>query len=134
MAGLNLAKVVIRVRFLWYNRTMPYKDITKQKQAQHESYIRNRDKVRLANKSTKEKRYELIRQLKEQTPCMDCGIQYPYFVMEYDHRDPLTKVGDVNRLLRIASMEAVYQEIEKCDLVCANCHKFRSHERRPTVR
>lgn len=61
-------------------------------------------------------------------PCADCGQFLPWYVMEFDHveeRGPkLFVVGGGNRAL--GKLQA---EIEKCDVVCANCHKIRTHER-----
>ena len=72
---------------------------------------------------------EYIREQKNK-PCTDCGIQYPYYVMQFDHvpeRGPklftLTK-SQCNR-----SLKSIKAEIAKCDLVCANCHFERTHQR-----
>lgn len=60
--------------------------------------------------------------------CVDCGLQYPAYVLDWDHRPGEEKVASVAYLARrsIALFEA---EIAKCDLVCANCHRIRTHER-----
>lgn len=57
-------------------------------------------------------------------PCQDCGVEYPPYVMDFDHRDPSSKRANVSRLNHIAAVKA---EIAKCDLVCANCHRERTH-------
>jgi hypothetical protein len=66
----------------------------------------------------------LIRTAKEK-PCADCGVQYPYFVMDFDHRDPSQKVACIN-VLAWCSEQALREEIAKCDVVCANCHRMRT--------
>jgi len=59
-------------------------------------------------------------------PCADCGIAYPSWCMHFDHtRD---KIRNVSRM-RSSSLKAILDEIEKCDLVCANCHGTRSQLR-----
>ena len=58
-------------------------------------------------------------------PCVDCGIRYPPYVMDFDHRDPATKKKAVSR---IHSIQMAADEIAKCDLVCANCHRERTHQ------
>lgn len=66
--------------------------------------------------------------IKEGRPCMDCGNVFPPCVMDFDHRDPTQKVGGISTMTRCTrSMAAILQEIEKCDLVCANCHRIRTH-------
>lgn len=63
-------------------------------------------------------------------PCMDCGIQYPYYVMQFDHIRG-TKIADISTMCKLpVSREQLQKEIEKCDLVCANCHSERTHIRR----
>lgn len=47
--------------------------------------------------------------------------------MEFDHRDPTTKLFSVTVAVSASkrSKGAILREIEKCDLVCANCHRLR---------
>lgn len=60
-------------------------------------------------------------------PCADCGVEYPHFVMEFDHRDPLTKKFAIGAALSgTRSWKSIEAEIAKCDLVCANCHRIRT--------
>ena len=74
------------------------------------------------------KRRELVRQLKS-CPCADCGVQYPYYVMDFDHREGETKEYQLNRIDRMTT-RAILNEIKKCDVVCANCHRVRTYKRR----
>ncbi len=49
--------------------------------------------------------------------------------MDFDHRDSSTKsfmLSDVSR----ATVKSLLKEIEKCDVVCANCHRERTQRRR----
>jgi hypothetical protein len=73
------------------------------------------------------KRRELVRQIKSRG-CADCGIQYPFYVMDFDHREGETKEYELNRIDRMTT-RALLREIEKCDVVCANCHRERTHQR-----
>ncbi len=70
-----------------------------------------------------------IQQAKEDKPCADCNIVYPYYVMDFDHVRGI-KVCNLSRARDYnLSLEAVQAEIDKCDLVCANCHRERSFKR-----
>jgi hypothetical protein len=70
-----------------------------------------------------------VRALKEVTPCTDCGINYPYYVMDFDHLSD--KEYQISAMLSQGySMETVQKEIDKCEIVCSNCHRIRTHERR----
>lgn len=60
-------------------------------------------------------------------PCVDCGVSYPPYVMDFDHRDPTLKLKSVGAMALSASWKAIEAEIAKCDLVCANCHRERTY-------
>jgi len=62
----------------------------------------------------------------KKSPCFDCGGEYPVYVMEFDHCRG-EKYKNVSELY--VSLAATVREANKCDVVCANCHKVRTHER-----
>jgi hypothetical protein len=65
--------------------------------------------------------------LKEGKPCTDCGRTYPPYVMEWDHLPGFVKtlvLADVRRAAH--SRKRILEELEKCELVCANCHRERT--------
>jgi hypothetical protein len=51
--------------------------------------------------------------------------------MDFDHPTDTVKTGEISKLLggRVKGMAFILAEIEKCDIVCANCHRIRSHKR-----
>lgn len=59
-------------------------------------------------------------------PCMDCGGRFPHYVMHFDHPDPKIKTFNISQKACKGLTPAVLAEIEKCDLVCANCHAIRT--------
>lgn len=72
------------------------------------------------------KRRALISEYKS-VPCADCGVEYPPYVMQFDHlRDKLYEIADNYRM----ALDKLLIEIEKCDVVCANCHAERTERRR----
>jgi len=68
-----------------------------------------------------------VKDRKEGRSCQDCGRCFPPEAMDFDHRPGAGKKRDVSRCISV-SMAA--EEIKKCDLVCANCHRKRTHDRR----
>jgi hypothetical protein len=60
--------------------------------------------------------------------CMDCGVKYPPYVMDFDHVRG-EKRADVSKLTRGYSVDSIAAEIAKCDLVCSNCHRIRTYKR-----
>lgn len=60
-------------------------------------------------------------------PCADCGLEYPSVVMDFDHRDPKAKRFNISDAT-YRPRAIVLLEIEKCDIVCANCHRLRTQK------
>ena len=61
-------------------------------------------------------------------PCRDCGGTFPPVAMDFDHVRGV-KVTDLARMSQM-SWDLVLDEVAKCDLVCANCHRVRTQSRR----
>jgi hypothetical protein len=77
----------------------------------------------------KKDRVRDIRIAAKSVPCADCGVQYGYWVMHFDHvrgEKDFTISCHKNRSLSPRKLEA---EIAKCDVVCANCHAERTYYR-----
>jgi len=72
---------------------------------------------------------QYLRDLKTKTPCVDCGINYPYYVMDFDHVRG-QKQANVMELVSTLSKKRIDLEIAKCEIVCSNCHRIRTHIRR----
>ena len=79
----------------------------------------------------KQKAYlaQYIRDLKNTTPCMDCKLIYPYYVMDFDHVRG-RKHANVMELIKSLSKKKIDEEIAKCEIVCSNCHRIRTYMRR----
>jgi len=61
--------------------------------------------------------------------CLDCGISYPeepYVIFEFHHRDPSKKDVDWSKL-KLRTDDKIKKELDKCDLLCSNCHRKRHH-------
>lgn len=60
-------------------------------------------------------------------PCMDCGQRFPPYVMDFDHVGE--KRGNIAKMAT-SPRKAVLAEIAKCEVVCSNCHRIRTYNRR----
>jgi hypothetical protein len=85
----------------------------------HEDYRdkhnRSRNKIRLENAR---KVFEYL----SRNACINCGESDPV-VLEFDHRDRNEKIESISNLISNSSWERIKSEIEKCDVLCANCHR-----------
>jgi hypothetical protein len=57
--------------------------------------------------------------------CVDCG-ESDIIVLEFDHRNPKEKSGEVGKLAALGKFDTMLTEISKCDVVCSNCHAKRT--------
>jgi hypothetical protein len=64
-------------------------------------------------------------------PCVDCGETDPV-VLEFDHL--ADKEFDVGRALPYRNWQSILEEIEKCEVVCRNCHRRRESKRAGALR
>ena len=63
--------------------------------------------------------------------CMDCGMKVTrenYFCFDFDHREPMEKSFAISSKSRDVARATLEAEFDKCDLVCANCHRIRTHQ------
>ena len=100
------------------------------------SYYRSNHirQLALANQRNRSRRRELrkyVNSLKNR-PCVDCGNSYSTYVMDFDHRKGYRKKGNIGTLVNQSNLskENILDEINKCDLVCANCHRIRTYKRK----
>ena len=105
---------------------MPYKDPVKQKQAQHESYLRHKKKV--IQKSMKYKHDNQVwfkeTKLKDVSKgCSCCGHMGHPDDFDYHHADPSTKILAVSDMLGTYGRPKVIAEMAKCVIVCRSCHE-----------
>lgn len=66
---------------------------------------------------------------KENKGCMDCGEMYPSWMLDFDHKPEFEKIDSPTQMLHKYSWEKAMLEIEKCDIVCPNCHRIRTYSR-----
>lgn len=88
-----------------------------------------KDRAKKRNQEVVESIRKFIQEQKDK-PCQDCGIKYPYYVMDFDHRPGMKKIFNLAQMARIKpSLDVVIKEVEKCDVVCSNCHRIRTYNR-----
>lgn len=76
-------------------------------------------------KRTKRQAHKVMVIKLKQVPCADCGEVYPPYVMDFDHVRGEKKFT-ISQALD-GETEDLLAEIAKCDVVCANCHRERTH-------
>lgn len=68
----------------------------------------------------------MMHEIKEKHPCTDCGESFNYWQMDMDHVTG-EKVANINKI-QSGSKDALLEELKKCELTCAVCHRKRTCE------
>ena len=74
------------------------------------------------NQKYRQKMIALIREIKTQKGCVICGYKEHYAALDFHHRNPKTKSFNISENKTIGK-NTLLKEIEKCDVVCVNCHR-----------
>lgn len=87
--------------------------------------------MRAYNKAYREANYVLTRQKRQARKraiiaykggkCERCGYDRCMAALQFHHRDPKQKTRQIAVMLSWA-WARIMDEVDKCDLVCANCH------------
>jgi len=99
---------------------MPYKN--------KEDLYKNQQKTRDSNSR---KVWDLL----SLSECTDCKISDPR-VLQYDHIPGSDKKFSISRACSgmTISWKRIKEEIDKCEIVCANCHQIRTAQRGNFIR
>lgn len=54
--------------------------------------------------------------------CFQCGYQKSVWALQFHHRNSDEKEYEMGFLIRDRNKKLAMYEVEKCDLLCANCH------------
>lgn len=79
-------------------------------------------------KQTRAERRKFTQGIKLKRGCAICGYNENAVALTFHHTDPTTKKFNVSRASESGSMEKVLAEIEKCVVLCANCHLVLHHK------
>ncbi len=89
-------------------------------------------KVREERRSQKDLDRNIIRNYLfdylEKSKCVDCGTP-DILVLEFDHIDSSTKSHNISEMSGF-NLKLVVDEIAKCVVRCANCHRKKTHKER----
>lgn len=68
--------------------------------------------------------------LKIERGCYDCGGMFPPEALDFDHLPGKEKCFNIAKFLANKPCEEVLDEISKCQVVCATCHRIRTATRK----
>lgn len=99
------------------------RDIAKLKAAKARWYQKNRKRCLAKFHANRKIVVEYVWDLKCNSKCTRCSESDPA-CLDFHHRSASDKKDNVARLMGNGhSLKVVKEEIEKCDILCANCHR-----------
>jgi hypothetical protein len=112
--------------------TKKWKDnnIDKMREYRNEWYERNkeaeREKARIRGVQRRKEMKDWLFEYKSNLKCSKCGFSHPA-ALDFHHLDPTKKEANINDM-KNGGKEAMLKEIEKCIVLCANCHRIHHYE------
>ena len=89
----------------------------------------NRTQKRINDATRRAEIKKVIDDLKSSTSCADCGNYFPPIAMDFDH--VRGKNRSISGLVSGSyKLELILAEIALCEIVCACCHRIRTHDRK----
>ena len=116
---------------------MPFKDIEKKREYQRE-YKRRWYRENKAKHIGYVRNYDgniqkWFLEYKKSLSCENCTENHPA-CLEFHHLDPSEKKFSISTRRDRPSMKALLEEIAKCRVLCANCHRKEHWNQREEVR
>lgn len=70
-----------------------------------------------------------VQAIKVERGCTDCGYNAHPAALDFDHLPGQLKLGRLAAMACGSALKTIHAEIDKCEVVCANCHRVRTAER-----
>ena len=93
-----------------------------QKKYRKSHYLNNKKKYIDKAKVFTQSIIEWFIEYKKTLKCKECN-ESRYWVLDFHHRDPKEKDIEVSSLIRKGNKNKILEEVEKCDVLCSNCHR-----------
>lgn len=115
---------------------MAYKNKEDQAKASRDHYLKNAAKMKkraAANRDvTRVRNKKFIAEYLDKHPCVDCGEKDPV-VLDFDHVRGKKVKNVADAVNHGWSLKRIKDEIAKCEVRCANCHRRATHKRRTGI-
>jgi hypothetical protein len=109
------------------------------KEYNRQHYQNNRDLYYAHVEKRRSAMYAEVNAYKESVGCQDPRCtqheHLEHFCLDFDHLPKYNKFMNIADMIgRGYSMEKIWEEIEKCEVVCKMCHALRTHERKEVAK
>lgn len=113
-----------------YNGTQSY-CVECARLSSREHYNTNPDKYKKRTLDRVASLLEWLRGIKNNLSCGRCGEEH-IATLDFHHKDTKTKIGSIADLIckRRSSKKRILEEIDKCEVICSNCHRKEHYKER----
>lgn len=118
--------------FRWKNKSegkkhSQCKDCQKAQEKQHyKESVSRQESVKNTALAQKIRNAVFINGIKQNGQCEKCG-ESRFYVLDFHHKNREEKSGEIPQMIRSSSLETLQKEIDKCVLLCSNCHREFHH-------
>jgi len=109
---------------------MPYINKDDQKSCARKHYDNNKEvykqRAREYNEKNRVVLQEMVFAYLRDHPCVDCGEADP-IVLQFDHVRSAKRWAICDGIRRSVGIKTLQEEIEKCEVRCANCHQRKTY-------
>lgn len=94
-------------------------------------YLKRKEYYVSKAKLSNQRKSEWLREIKNlyKIACVECGYDKHVEALDFHHKDRETKSFDINQA-KSQSKKAIIEELNKCEVLCANCHRIRTYNER----
>lgn len=127
----NNKKSVARLVMYGYTTSRILQELRKCEVVCANCHRKYHDKPRKITRALRTWRYKLPKEIKESHGCKLCGEKF-WKCLDFHHVDREFKVLNIGKMLRTKGItkQIVIDEIAKCEILCANCHrKYHSNDK-----
>lgn len=94
------------------------------KKTYENNIYKNRENGKINKRKLRDRNRNFVYEYLLEHPCVDCGNKNP-IVLEFDHmRDKENIISEM--IMDGFSLKKIKEEIEKCQVRCANCHRIKT--------
>ncbi len=79
-----------------------------------------------------DRKLKVVQDIKSKIGCRRCGFT-DYRALDFQHKDPKTVIrtkGGQRRALAGLSYQILLEEVSKCEVICANCHRIEHYRQK----
>ena len=107
---------------------MAYANIEDRRAASKRNYYDNKEVYIEKSRVRRLRLYDAVIRPAKDVPCKDCKNRFPSVCMDFDHVIG-EKLFDIAGAFDRYPLAVLLEEIKKCEVVCANCHRLRTSKR-----